>query len=61
MALPKLLSIPEFADQSGLTIRQIRSLIFQRKIPYIKLNRLVRFREADLLRWLDENSTDSVS
>jgi excisionase family DNA binding protein len=43
-----LLSVPEAAQRLKVTDRFIRRLIFERRIPYVKLGRHVRIQESDL-------------
>ena len=38
----------------GCTPGTLRVWVSQRRVPYLKVGRLVRFRESDLARWLDE-------
>ncbi len=42
------LSVPEAAERLGVTPRFIRRLVAERRIPYLKLGRHVRFDPADL-------------
>ena len=41
--LPHLLTIEQLADHLGVTVRQLRRQIAERRVPYIKVGRLVRF------------------
>lgn len=43
------------ADRTGLTPRYIRRLIAERRIPTVKLGRLVRIRPDDLRAYIDAN------
>jgi excisionase family DNA binding protein len=52
--LPKLLDINELAEQLGTSQRHIRRLIADRRVPYLKVGRLIRFDAEDIGRWLDE-------
>jgi excisionase family DNA binding protein len=52
--LPKLLDIGELANHLGTSQRHIRRLIADRRVPYLKVGRLVRFDADDIARWLDE-------
>lgn len=52
--LPKLLDISELAEHLGTSQRHIRRLIADRRVPYLKVGRLVRFDAEDIARWLDE-------
>lgn len=46
----KLLSVPEAAD---------REAIFAKRLPYVKLGRLVRIEEADLVAFLEANRREA--
>ena len=43
-----LLDVDQAADRLGTSVRFIRRLIAERRIPYIKLGRHVRISTADL-------------
>lgn len=42
------LSVPEAAERLGVSPRFVRRLVAERRIPYLKLGRHVRFDPADL-------------
>jgi excisionase family DNA binding protein len=46
--MDKLLSPQEAADKLGTSLRFVRRLIFERRIPYTKLGRHVRIVASDL-------------
>jgi excisionase family DNA binding protein len=48
-----LLSITDAATRLGVTERYVRRLVHERRVPFYKVGRLVRFRESDLDRWLE--------
>jgi excisionase family DNA binding protein len=48
MSNSELLSIPEAAQLLRLQPSTIRSWILKRKLPFVKLGRLVRLRRADV-------------
>ncbi len=50
----QLLSIAETAEVQGVTPRMIRRLTASRRLPFVKVGRLVRFREADIGRFMRE-------
>ena len=52
--LPRLLDINELAEHLGTSHRHIRRLIADRRIPYVKVGRLIRFDPAEITGWLDE-------
>jgi excisionase family DNA binding protein len=49
-----LLDIDAVAVALGVTPRFVRRLIAERRIPYVKVGKFVRFDRADLDVWLDE-------
>ena len=50
----KLLNINELAEYLGIKISTVYSWVNQRKIPYIKVGRLVKFDRVDIDKWLAE-------
>jgi excisionase family DNA binding protein len=57
-ALPHLLTIDELADHLGVNVRHIRRLIAERRVPYFKVGRLIRFDPADVAGWLARTRVD---
>ena len=53
--LPQLLTIDQLAEHLGVTPRHIRRLIAERRIPYVKWRRFIRFDPADIATWLDQS------
>lgn len=51
--LPQLLSIPELADRLGTRVRHVRRLVQERRVPYMKVGKYVRFDPAEIAEWLD--------
>jgi excisionase family DNA binding protein len=54
-AIPQLLTIDQLADLLGTSVRHVRRLIAERRVPYIKVGRFVRFDPAEITAWLDHN------
>ena len=52
-ALPQLLTIDQLAERLGVSIRHIRRLVAERRMPYLKVGWLVRFDPAEIAAWLD--------
>ncbi len=52
--LPQLLTIDQLAEHLGITVRHVRRLIAERRVPYLKVGKLVRFDPAEIAGWLDE-------
>ena len=53
--LPKLLSIDELAETLGVTHRHVRRLVDERRVPFLKVGKFVRFDPAAILAWLEES------
>ena len=52
-ALPQLLTIDQLAQRLGVSIRHIRRLIAERRVPYLKVGWFIRFDPAEITAWLD--------
>ena len=53
--LPHLLTIDQLVERLGTSTRHIRRLIAERRIPYLKVGKLVRFDPDEINRWLDDS------
>lgn len=51
---PTLVDIDGAAEYLSVTPRFVRSLVAERRIPFLKMGRFVRFDTAELDRWLDD-------
>lgn len=51
----RCLSIPELAQETGLTERWWKRAIFERRVPVVKFGHLVRVREEDLTHFVEAN------
>jgi excisionase family DNA binding protein len=52
-ASPSLLSIEQLADWLGVTDRFIRRLVAERRIPFLKIGKFIRFDPVEIDPWLD--------
>ena len=48
----QLLTIDQLAERLGTTVRHVRRLVAERRLPYYKVGRLVRFDPAEITQWL---------
>jgi excisionase family DNA binding protein len=48
----QLLTIDQLAERLGITVRHVRRLVAERRLPYYKVGRLVRFDSAEIEQWL---------
>ena len=54
-AIPQLLDISTLAQLLSINVRHVRRLIQERRIPFIKVGRLIRFDPNEIQQWLDAN------
>ena len=59
--LPRLLDIEGVADSLGVSVRHVRRLVAERRIPFVKWGKLLRFDAAEIARWLDTQRVDTRS
>ena len=52
VVVPKLLTIDELAERLGVTRRHVRRLVQERKVPFLKVGKFVRFDPAAIAAWL---------
>ena len=50
---PQLLDMATVARRLGTSIRHVRRLVTERKIPYLKIGHFIRFDERDIETWID--------
>jgi excisionase family DNA binding protein len=57
--LPALLDQSELAERLGITERHVRRLVAERRIPFVKVGRFVRFEPAAVNEWLDRSKVEA--
>lgn len=50
------MNIEEVAERLGVSVRHMRRLVAERRIPYIKWGHLLRFDPAEVDRWIEERA-----
>jgi excisionase family DNA binding protein len=56
--MTRLLSIDEAAKLLGVKRSTLYAWVSQRRIPYLKVGRLVRFRAEEIDKWLERNKVE---
>ena len=49
-----LVDIAGVAERLGVTVRHVRRLVAERRIPFVKFSRLIRFDPAEIEVWLND-------
>jgi excisionase family DNA binding protein len=55
----KYLSVAETAGYLGTSERFVRRIVAERRVPFHRVGRHVRFRLSDLDAWLDSNRVEA--
>lgn len=50
--LPLLVSIGAVAEHLGVSVRHVRRLVYERRIPYVKWGHLLRFDVDEVNAWV---------
>ena len=51
--VPQLLTMDQLAERLGVTRRHVRRLITERRVPFVRVGRFIRFDPAEISAWLD--------
>ena len=57
---PALLTVPEVAEQLGVSVHTVYSWVAQRRVPFLKVGRLLRFDGRTIEAWLREQCEREV-
>jgi excisionase family DNA binding protein len=57
----KLLNVPGVSDFIGVKQSTIRKWVHERRIPFLKVGRCVRFRPSSIEEWLKRSSFEGRS
>ncbi|MBL6990124.1 MAG: helix-turn-helix domain-containing protein [Bacteriovoracaceae bacterium] len=60
MNTPELLNIDQAAAFLNVKLSWLRSIVFKKKIPVIRLGRLLRFNKKELIQWLENNNQNAI-
>ena len=51
--VPQLLTMDQLAERLGVTRRHVRRLITERRVPFVRVGRFIRFDPAEISAWLE--------
>ena len=55
-SMRKLIGVTEAAQYTGLSIHTVYTMVSQRRIPYVRVGRLVKFDMPILDAWIKKNT-----
>ena len=58
--LPNLVDIDTLAAHLGVSVRHVRRLVAERRIPFVKWGHLLRFDPIAIAKWLDDQRVDAA-
>ena len=58
--LPNLVDIDTLAAHLGVSVRHVRRLVAERRIPFVKWGHLLRFDPTAIATWLDEQRVEAA-
>jgi excisionase family DNA binding protein len=58
--LPNLVDIDTLATHLGVSVRHVRRLVAERRLPYVKWGHLLRFDPVAIATWLDEQRVEAA-
>jgi excisionase family DNA binding protein len=56
-----LISVEQLADELGVSVRYVRRIIAERRIPYVKVGHLIRFQRDEVEGWVEANRVDALT
>jgi len=56
----KLNTLPQAAEQLGVSVKCLRSWIYRRSIPYVKVGRAVRISDETIRRIIDTGTVPAL-
>ena len=57
--LPVLVGVETLAERLGVEVRFVRRLVAERRVPFVKVGRYVRFDIAEVANWIDEQRVEA--
>jgi excisionase family DNA binding protein len=58
--MEKLFNVNEVAEHLGITVQTVRRYMAAKKIPYHKIDRMVRFVPAEIHQWVIKNEAAKI-
>jgi excisionase family DNA binding protein len=59
-ALPELMTMDQLAERLGVTRRHVRRLVDERRVPFLRVGRFIKFNPAEVAEWLNSNRVPTL-
>ncbi len=59
--MEKLIGINEIANYLGVKVETMYAWVHQRKIPYYKIGRLVKFKISEVEKWMNQSRVEVLN
>lgn len=56
-----MISIEQLAVELGVSVRYVRRVVAERRIPYVKVGHLVRFERHEVDHWLIGSRVNAIT
>ena len=56
----RLLNIKEASEYLGIPTKSLYKLVWQRRIPFVKIGKALRFDKERLDKWIEENTVEEI-
>lgn len=56
--MEQMIGVSQVAEILGVKEHTIRQWVHQKKLPFYKIGRLVKFRESDIEEWIKARNTE---
>ncbi len=54
-----MIDVAQAAARLGVSVRYVRRLVSEQRLPYIKVGKFVRFDVVELERWIDDRRVEA--
>ncbi len=59
-ALPELMTMDQLAERLGVTRRHVRRLADERRVPFLRVGRFIRFDPTEIADWLNRSRVPNL-
>ena len=56
-----IITVEQLAEELGVSVRYVRRIVAERRIPYVKVGHLIRFQPDQVNGWIGSNRVDALT